>query len=110
MIDNHDAFSIPAHRLGQRVVVPLGAGAQVTAAVRGGQRVQDGLDHRRAFGAEVAVDHSGPVERRVQGQPPVQARVVAGVGVGGAGADLRADRGQGAQVRAGLPQPRRPVL
>ncbi len=92
-----------AHRLGQRIVVPLRAGAQVPAARGGGQGVQDGLHHRGAFGGQVAVDDAGAVQGGVQGQPAVQVLVVVGVGVGpgGAGADLRADRGQCPQVRPG---------
>src|SRR5580700_453453 len=80
----------PLHRLGQRVVVPLGAGPQVPAALRRGQGIQHRLNHRRALGGEVAVDDAGPVERGVQGHASVQVLVVVvvGVGAGGAGPDL----------------------
>ena len=49
------------------------------------------------------MDHAGTLERGLQRHAAVQPRVVIaiGVGPGGAGADLRADRGQAPQVHAG---------
>ena len=56
-------------------MVPLGAGPQVTGAGRGGQGVQDGLDHRGALGGQIAVDDAGAAERGGQGHAAVRARV-----------------------------------
>ena len=92
----------PLHRLGERVVVALRAGPQVPSSRWGREGVQDGLDHRGAFGGEVAADDSGAVQGGVQEQGPVQRRVVAvRVRRDGAGPDLRADLRQRPQVRPG---------
>ena len=59
-----------------------GGGPQVPAARRGGQRVQDGLDHRGALWAEIAVDLPGTVQGGVQGHALVGPRSPSSLGSG----------------------------
>ena len=93
----------PAHRLFQRVVVPLRPGPQVPAPRRGGQRVQHRLHHRGALRGQVPADDAGAVQRRLQRHAPVQvpAVLILRVRLRGPVPDLRADRGQRPQARPG---------
>ena len=52
----------PAHRLGQRVVVPLALGPVILFARRGTQRVQHRGHRGGALGGQVAVQDPGPAE------------------------------------------------
>ena len=53
----------PAHRLGERVVVPLALGPVVFLAGRGGQRVQHRGHRGGALGGQVAVQDAGAADR-----------------------------------------------
>ena len=85
-----------AHGLLQRIVIALLTAPGVLGAHRRGQRLQDGGDHRGAFGGQVPGDDPGAGERRLHPELAVlevRFRVVAGLGQG-AGVDLGGQRGQ----------------
>ena len=60
-----------AHRLLQRVVVPLLPGPGVLGAGRGGQRIQHRRHDRGALRSQVPVQHASTLERRLQPHAPV---------------------------------------
>ena len=62
----------PAHRLGQRVVVPLPLGPVILFPRRGRQRVQHRRHRRGALGGQVPVHHAGPADRGGQLHLPVR--------------------------------------
>jgi hypothetical protein len=93
-----------ANRLVQGVVVPLGVGPVVVGAVGGGQGVQDGADHGRAFRGQVTGEQAGAGEGGVQAQRAV-GRGAGGVGAAGGlgvglGPDLGGELGQVPQAQA----------
>jgi hypothetical protein len=94
----------PAHRLLERIVIPLLLGPVIFGVGRGGQRVQHRCDGLSALGRQVAVQDAGALERGDQPHGPV-VEDLAGVLVGGCGpgllVDLPVQLGQVLQAHAG---------
>ena len=99
-----------AHRLGQRVVVPLRLGPGVLGPGRGGQRVQHRGDRLGAFRGQVPGQDPGALERGDQPHRPVIERLVLVlIGRGGPGllVDLPEQLGQVPQAHPRRRPPRR---
>ena len=93
----------PAHRLRQRVVVPLALRPVILVPGRGGQRVQHRGDRGGALGGQVAVQDPGPADRGGQLHLPVRevpARVLIRQVPAGPHIHLREQAGQVRQAQA----------